>query len=85
MSKFNPKTPQEEREAQDEFWHGHVTPGAKPSWAKFAIGDQIRTDKSWIGEVRGIVTTRSGEVRYVVEHEESGYLSIYPGESLKIR
>lgn len=49
------------------------------------VGDKVEKftgDYQLEGEVRSVFTTKSGKVRYVVEHEP-GFLHIYSRENLK--
>ncbi len=51
----------------------------------FAIGDQVMKftgDYHIAGEVRGVLTTKAGKTRYVVEHAP-GFLHIYAAANLR--
>jgi hypothetical protein len=51
----------------------------------FEVGNRVEKwtgDYQLSGEVRAVFTTRSGKVRYVVEHEP-GFLHIYSAANLR--
>lgn len=53
--------------------------------ARFAVGDIVEKftgDYQLTGEVRAVLTTKAGKLRYVVEHSP-GFLHIYAESNLR--